>query len=222
MYNIIILIIANDEPIYYTDMQNIWKKYMNTHPNIKSFFIKGKITNQTSDIFIDDKNSTIHSNIKDSLIPGILIKTIKSFEYIYNNFDFKYIYRTNLSSFLNLEKMNDFAINNNFNYGAICGKHGDILFGSGCGFFISKEICDYIIKNKNTLDYNLYDDVAIGKLLAQKTDIYSVPRLVLTVATNDIERINAEKSIFHYRCKNAQNMHKTAENLDVLYKIFYT
>jgi hypothetical protein len=39
--NIIILIIANDEPKYYQDMQNTWKKYMNLHPNIKSFFIKG-------------------------------------------------------------------------------------------------------------------------------------------------------------------------------------
>ena len=38
MYNIIILIIASDNKQYYIEMQQLWKKYMNIHPNIKSYF----------------------------------------------------------------------------------------------------------------------------------------------------------------------------------------
>jgi len=38
--NIIILIIADDTKQYYIDMQNIQKKYMNTHKQIKSYFVK--------------------------------------------------------------------------------------------------------------------------------------------------------------------------------------
>jgi len=221
MYNIIILIIANDNPSYYLDMQNIWNKYMNTHPNIKTFFIKGKIENQKNDIYIDEENNTIYSNINDSLIPGILIKTIKSFEYIYEKYDFKYIYRTNLSSFLNLTKMNEFAINNNFDYGAVSGNDNNISFASGCGFFISKKICNYIIKNKEKLDYNLYDDVSIGKLLSEKTKIYPVQRLDIIFASKEIKKINEDKNIFHFRCKNT-NHNETVNNLNYLYKIFYS
>ena len=38
--NIIILIIANDDNESYIEMQQIWRKYMNNHSNIKSYFIK--------------------------------------------------------------------------------------------------------------------------------------------------------------------------------------
>jgi hypothetical protein len=82
---------------------------MNIHPHIKSFFIKEN--NQiTIPILINDM---IYVKCKPSLSPGILIKTIKSFEYIYNNYNFKYIYKTNLSSFLDLHK---FSQSNSFHY----------------------------------------------------------------------------------------------------------
>ena len=92
MYNIIILIIASDDKEYYIEMQQLWKKYMNIHPNIKSYFIKGKQPGQNDDIYINEENNTIYANCEESIIPGILIKTIKCFEYLNNNFEFKYIY----------------------------------------------------------------------------------------------------------------------------------
>jgi hypothetical protein len=219
MYNIIILIIATNEPKYYELMSDIWKKYMNNHPQIKTYFIKDKLKEQNEEIYIDEQNFTIHTNIKDSLIPGILIKTIKSIEYINNNFNFKYIYRTNLSSFLNLQLMNDYILNNNFDYGAVIGKCNNISYGSGCGFFLSKKICDYLIKNKNLLEYNLYDDVAIGKLLTKKVDIFSIPRIDIVDINNEKNKIN--NNIFHYRCKHTCDMYKTVDNLNFLYKIYY-
>ena len=42
-YDIIILIIATDNKDYYINMQKVWKLYMNTHPKIKAFFIKGNM-----------------------------------------------------------------------------------------------------------------------------------------------------------------------------------
>ena len=39
-YQVIILIIASDDTDYYINMQKIWILYMNTHPNIKAFFIR--------------------------------------------------------------------------------------------------------------------------------------------------------------------------------------
>lgn len=219
MYNIIILIIATDKPNYYLQMSNIWKKYMNTHPQIKSYFIKGKIKNQSDDIYIDEENFTIHSNIDDSLIPGILIKTLKSINYIMQNFDFKYIYRTNLSSFLNLPMLNNYAEKNNFNYGAIIGNYQGIQYASGCGFFISKETCKYLLENQHLLNYNLYDDVAIGQLLVPIKNIFTVPRIDIVNINNEKHKI--DKNIFHYRCKNSSNMYETVNNLNYLYSYLY-
>jgi hypothetical protein len=135
------------------------------------------------------------------------------------NFDFKYIYRTNLSSFLNLSILNDYAEKNNFNYGALIGKHEGIHFGAGCGFFISKESCKYLLENQQSLDYKLYDDVAIGKLLVPIMNIFAVPRIDIVNINNIKNKIN--KNIFHYRCKNCSNMYQTANNLNYLYSYFY-
>jgi len=221
-YSVIILIIASDNHNYYINMQKIWKLYMNSHPNIKSFFIKEN--NQINEqVVLDQDNDTIYVKCEPSLVPGILIKTIKSFEYIYNNYDFNYIYRTNLSSFLDLNKLYNFIQTNFFNYGAVIGYHGNITFGSGSGFFVSKECTNYLI-NKNNIDYHTYpDDVEIGRILIPIYSISFINRTVFidfdnkSVTDNDIKNSN----IFHFRCKNDDNMNHTVYNLQKMYELIY-
>jgi hypothetical protein len=226
IYDIIILIIASDFPDHYMQMQIIWKKYMNTHPRIKAYFIKGKMPNQNddiyvNDIYVDNETNTIYSNCEESTVPGILIKTIKSIEYIYNNYDFKYIYRTNLSSFLNLNKMHEYAMANDFDYGALRGFCLNIYYGAGCGFFISKKICNFIINNKNKIDYKIHDDVSIGLLLNHETNVFPVPRMDLIFDQIDIQKIITDKTTFHYRCKHINNTNISIKTLNTLYDIFY-
>ena len=221
-YQIIIIIIASDNADYYINMQNIWKLYMNTHPYIKSFFIKEN-NNIHEDLLVDHKNNTINVKCEPSLIPGILIKTINCYKYIYNNYNFKYIYRTNLSSFLDLGKLYTFAMNNNFNYGAVIGNYNNIKFGSGSGFFTSKECTKYLI-DKNDINYNKSnDDVIIGEILEPIYSIFPIGRIDFTdfnnkeISDNDIKK----SEIFHYRCKNEYNMHHTVYNLQKMYELLY-
>ena len=221
-YKIIILIIASDNTDYYINMQNVWKLYMNTHPYIKSFFIKEN-KNINVDLLVDDNNNTIYVNCEPSLIPGIIIKTIECCKYIYNNYNFKYIFRTNLSSFIDLNKLYSFAMNNLFNYAALIGCHHNINFGSGAGFFISKECTNYLI-NKNNIDYcKNYDDVIIGEILAPIYSIFPIGRIDIkdfnnkTISDNDIKK----SDIFHYRCMNAENMHHIVYNLQKMYELIY-
>jgi hypothetical protein len=218
-YQIIILIIASDNTDYYINMQNVWKLYMNTHPHIKSFFIKEN-NNIDENIVVDD--NIINVKCEPSLIPGILIKTIKSFEYVYNNYNFKYIYRTNLSSFLDLEKLYTFTTNN-FDYAAVIGYYNNNRFGSGSGFFTSKESTKYLIDKKD-IDYNKYfDDVVIGEILTPIYSIFPVGRIDFidydnkNISDNDIKK----SEIFHYRCKNDENMHHTVYNLQKMYELLY-
>jgi hypothetical protein len=221
-YEIIILIIASDNTDYYIKMQKIWNLYMNTHPHIKSFFIKENI-NIDNNLFIDKENNTINVKCEPSHIPGILIKTIESLKYIYNNYNFKYIFRTNLSSFIDLNKLFLFTINNSFNYAAVIGNHNNIQFGSGAGFFLSKECVNYLI-NKDNINYTKNnDDVIIGEILTPIYPILSIGRIEIFDFNNKIISNNEIKSsnIFHFRCKNINNMDVTVNNLKKLYELIY-
>lgn len=219
-YDVIILIIASDNEDYYINMQNIWRMYMNNHPKIKSFFIKEN-PNISDNILVE--NDTIHVKCDPSLIPGILIKTIESFKYIINNFNFKYVFRTNLSSFIDLNKLYSWAINNTYNYAAVIGDCGGTLFGSGAGFFLTKESINYLV-NINNINYSKnYDDVVIGELIIPVYSIAAIGRFDIVdfnckaITDNDI--INSD--IFHYRCKNGSNMHHTVYNLSKFYELIY-
>ena len=147
---IIILIIASDEQPVYIQMQNIWKKYMNLNPNILSYFIKFKNMNNPIEIIeIDDLNNTIWVNGNESYIPGILDKTIKVIKFLLKTQTFDFIYRTNLSSFLNLDRLYNYIIkNNHINYAG----PRDPTFISGSGFFLSLKACNYL-STSTDLDY---------------------------------------------------------------------
>ena len=221
-YDIIILIIASDNTDFYINMQKVWKMYMNTHPKIKAFFIKENI-NINNNLEVDEENNTINVKCNPSLIPGILIKTIESFKYICNNYNFKYVYRTNLSSFIDLNKLYSWTINNSANYAAFIGKYQNILFGSGSGFFLSKEAINYLINFEDINYYKYLDDVAIGEIIYPIFSILSVSRIDFTdfdnksITNDEIKNSNT----FHYRCKNINNIHKITYNLEKMYELIY-
>ena len=109
---IIILIISSNNIEYYKNMRDIWKKYMNNHQNVSSFFIEND-SSINEEIIVDKKNNIIYYKDEESYIPGILNKTIKVIDYCIKNFDFDYIYRTNLSSVVNFDKLYSYLQNNN-------------------------------------------------------------------------------------------------------------
>jgi hypothetical protein len=121
---LIILILANDTDIY-LECQKLWKTYMNTHSNIKSYFIKYKV-GLNDDVILE--NDTIFINGNESLIPGCLVKTIKSIEFLLKTQDFDFIFRTNMSSVIDLHKFYNLVINNKNDCSAVIGYHNNIKF----------------------------------------------------------------------------------------------
>ena len=73
----IILVIASPKP-YYNNCKIIMEKFMNSHPNFKTFFIYGRVNEKK---IIPSKNN-LFFNCPESLRPGILMKSILSFEHI--------------------------------------------------------------------------------------------------------------------------------------------
>jgi hypothetical protein len=215
---IIILIIASHAE-HYDKMINIWKKYMNNHPNITSFFIMNN-ENIPEDVIVEQDIMYVNSN--ETYVPGILHKTVKCIEYCLNNFEFDFIYRTNLSSFLVLDKLYDFInINKSIDYGGVIGFYEGIYYSSGSGFFISKDTCKYLVDNESKLKIHLIDDIAIGELLIKKYEITPILRINTFEHENCDFNIFKNNYIFHFRCKFENRSEVTISTMNKLYDLFY-
>jgi hypothetical protein len=165
-YNLIILVIANSSYIYDKFIINYWIPFIkyieNNNYNIKIYFLFDEIPKHLD---ISEKN-IICNNQKVNLIPGVLKKTIFGFEYINKKYNYKHILRTNLSSFFiidQLVKINKELADKNIYAGITT--HNLV---SGAGFWLSSDNINYIINNKDKLNYNIIDDLSLFILLKNK------------------------------------------------------
>jgi len=218
---LIILILANDNSIY-LEMQKLWKTYMNNHNNITSYFIKYN-SDLNDDIIIE--NDTIFIKGYESLIPGCLDKTIKSIEFLMeSNIEFDFIFRTNLSSVVDLNKLYN-LLNNNIEAAGIIGNYNNnINFISGAGILINKKICKLLINNKNNLNYNsLQDDILIGWFLTRVHNINITPLIRLEAYNyeDNIDLITNDliKDYYHFRCKSINSINIMKKIISIIYYV---
>lgn len=216
---LIVLILANDTDAY-LKMQEKWKLYMNSHLNIKSYFIKYNPSLLENIILIDD---TIYIKGVESFIPGCLDKTIKSIEYCLQNMEFDFIFRTNMSSVLDLNKLYN-LLNQNIQCAGVIGDCTGQKFVSGAGILMNKSVCQQLIKNKNSLNYNVLDDVSIGKFLTNNNiNLIPLTRFEAYKYENNISILKKENIInyYHFRCKCENNSNKTIELMNLIIKYIY-
>ncbi len=202
--NVIILVLSHyKEP--YVMLENCIKQTWVKHnpDNVNVIFYHGGVEEEVT----DDK---IITNYSEGL-HNIGYKTIRAFEILLQNNNFDYIFRTNSSSYINIERLVEYLDDkplDNFYHGMI-GHHGDINFASGCGYFISKDVVEKVVENKDNWPHQIIDDVAIAFLL-RSIGIYPTlaPRLDIDSIIDDDYYVmgkKLEKSLidknFHFRCK---------------------
>jgi hypothetical protein len=106
-YTAICLIIASHSVVY-DKMANLWRKYMNKNPNIKSYFLYCD-PHIESDIFIT--NDKIIYKHEENYAPGILLKTLAGIHVANTYFSYDYIVRPNISSVFHFDRLIDFLNN---------------------------------------------------------------------------------------------------------------
>jgi hypothetical protein len=165
-YNLIILVIANSSEIYDKFILKYWLPFIkyieNNNYSIKVYFLFDKIPIHLN---ISEKN-IICNNQKVSLIPGVLKKTIFGFEYVNKKYNYKHILRTNLSSFFIINEL--VKINEELSDKEIYAGITTYNLVSGAGFWLSSDNINYIINNKDKLNYNIIDDLSLFILLKDK------------------------------------------------------
>ena len=163
---------------------------------------------------LDIANKTLFIRGDECLIPGILHKTVEALSFFLRERSsliippYNFIWRTNLSSVLDFEGLQRYlgTINSSGFYGGYVGKAlsvgENIFFASGAGFLMSRDVAEYLVLNKDSLRWDLIDDVAIGALLEPRYGIVPIERCWIQSG----EEVVGANGVFHYRCESYQHL----------------
>jgi len=192
---ILILILACKLPTYLRlecAIDRTWNSI--AHANINTYYYYGNSDTE----YHDYRNIYLQSREDLSYATH---RTLRCFDYCLNNFDFDYILRTNCSSYINKSLLYDFVKTlPKTVYAGVVGVHNGTQFASGAGMLISKNNIEYLVKNKDCINMNLIDDVAIGECLNKKNNILPLKRYDFDCSLN-LPREEILKSTYHFRCK---------------------
>ena len=153
------------------------------------------------------------------------LSTIEAFSYVLENYDFQFIFRTNSSSYVNLQKL--LKLTESLpKTGVYAGFEGRILrqiaFASGAGYLLSRDIVEEICLSPRLWRHGLVDDVALADFVSTslKTKIGQIPLPRCTVAKLDDAKNLSRSEIqdhFHYRCKTGS----TLETVEIMQEIHF-
>lgn len=224
MYKIIILILSSNSELY-NEFKRLQLLYLNKYnPLIKFFFIEFK-DNQEEDVI--ESSNTLYFKGSESVTPGMIIKTSLAINYLKNKYDYDFIFRTNLSTLINIHSLCEHI--NTLPKENICS--GFIVFGfiTGTGIIMSKNVAELIADNYEKFNYtSTCEDVLITNMFNHYNIQYIQPSKYwwgLIVDVNDGEReqwkiyytenkykqFDYLNNIMHYRIKNGNR------DIDLLY-----
>lgn len=178
MKKILITVMSCDKEFFSNQEELIkqtWAKDIidGKYPNIDIvFYIGCPVINET---YFDNDLKTIVLKCEDGL-DNTFKKTIRAFEYIDNNYEYDYIFRTNTSTYINVQLLNEFIqsiTDDNILYGSEIYSLSEstcpyplCLFARGNSIILSKKHIGILLKDSYPLLYlNLCDDYTIGSII---------------------------------------------------------
>lgn len=150
---------------------------------------------------------------KETLIPGILEKTVKGIQYCLDHFSFDVLIRSNMSTVIDYTELEKQLAIIDQPYGGHIWVYGSgpnyFELVSGCCITMNRPICQYLVDHASELSYQLSDDLAIGKLLFRKFRFTFLTRYVQSNAiTNSacFYRFRNDLSRYDQRESDIENM----------------
>jgi hypothetical protein len=226
MNKIIILILSSPGDIY-LKFKELQIQYLSLFiPLIKFYFIE---FNELQNEDVIEKNNTLTFKGNECITPGMIIKTSLAINYL-KKYDYDFIFRTNLSTVINIHKLIRF-INKHDPNKDMCT--GFIVRGfiTGTGIIMNKNVANIIANNYHSFNYlELNEDSLISQMFSYFNVEYVQPYeckwgMILEKVNNDDKReyikyyitnnkykkFVFDKDILHYRIKNDDR------NIDLLF-----
>lgn len=181
-----LVLYSNSSPDHnegYEIMQEILNRYYKTfEPNVHTIFFK-----YTHDLDLDYelKDNILHIKGVESLMPGVLEKTLKAFKII-KDYEYDYVIRSNISSIINFKILIEELQKNPISFYGGCNimdlqwTGGGITdstwygtkFSSGTSIILTRAALNFIIDNEHLINKTIIDDLTIGILIREyKPDI---------------------------------------------------
>jgi hypothetical protein len=170
---VVILVMCSSTLPVYKDLKNGIKETWFNHRNddVEVIFYSDNVNYQ------DKKNYPILEG-NDLILPcedGVHncgVKTILALDWISKNYEYDYIYRSNLGAYVNINNLLSF-LSDKPKDKFYCGIFGfdnfylnrPVKFVSGSGYFLSKDLVDLILNNKDLWNHRAIDDVALGDFM---------------------------------------------------------
>jgi len=218
---ILILVLSCNDGIYKeldTAIKNTWGK--NTPNNVEILYYYGYCHDKPIPVqgraIINDKD-IICGYVEN--VSNIGRKTVCTFEYVFQNYEFDYIFRCCSGSYIDIDKMLKVIEDKPKKkyYGGIFQRSGRYFIGgsfvSGAGYFLSRDLVQYVVANKNKWDYRLPDDISLNVILSDagisKTEIRS--RVDISGQYHLDGKGFEDKDFFHYHfCQHPECMYVIA------------
>lgn len=116
---------------------------------------------------LDVSGSDIYIRGQEIIRPGLFFKTRAAMEYLLENEEFDYILRTNLTTFFNVELLEDF-LRDKPTTNAMFGNYTFNTFLSGSGYIMTRDVVQRFIDWDWEEEINpmmMHDDEAVGKFM---------------------------------------------------------
>lgn len=213
--------------------KNTWASI--DHKNIQHFFCYGN--SQQGNYYsnkelhldcIDGENLTLNERC---YFNNVLRKTIAIFQYCLDNFNFDFLFRVNISTYIHFENFYKYISQQSpsqFYGGCFAGRQ----WASGLGLIFSKDIIELIISNLKNFELSGQDDVWFGETLSRlgipksqiTPSIFHFSSLLSGGIDNDkLQLDNSPEDNFIFRCGTTNtkaNAESTINRQKIIHKLF--
>jgi hypothetical protein len=129
------------------------------------------------------------------------LKTLAAFAHVLATRDFDLLFRTNSSSYVELGGLRRFAAEaprERF-YAAVPIWRANERYGSGAGYFLSRDLVELVVAEAGEWEHEAPDDVALGRLVVSHA--VELVELVRQDLRLDDPPEYVDPELFHFRCK---------------------
>lgn len=193
--NLVILVLDSFTPNSIRNsktQKKTWVKEASKHSEV--LFYKGSTSTKR-------ENFDLILNCSDTY-QDMGLKTLKAFEWVDENLNYDYIFRTNTSSYVHYENLIKYLKkiqDKEVNYCGYVGKYQDLHYVSGSGIILSKSSIQKILNTRKKFNNKLVEDIAIGELL-KFNSILPTEGIRQDIESHD-DILNIDSNQYHIRCR---------------------